>query len=58
MVFVCTTSFNVQKLCILPAECIYVFYMILTVSSDCFYKQNSLYDLCIGDVMCVRLGMN
>jgi hypothetical protein len=27
----CTTCFNIRKLCILPTECIYVFRMVLTV---------------------------
>jgi hypothetical protein len=32
--------FNTLKLCILPAECICVFHMILTMNSYCF--QNSI----------------
>jgi hypothetical protein len=37
VVTVCTTSFNVLKLCcILHKECMYVFRMILTINSDCF----------------------
>jgi hypothetical protein len=33
---VSTTCFNTPKLCILPTECVCVFYMILTVNSDFF----------------------
>jgi hypothetical protein len=27
---ICTTSFNITEVCILPTQCIYVFHMILT----------------------------
>jgi hypothetical protein len=30
----CTACFNVHKLCILSAQCIYAFHMILTLNSD------------------------
>jgi hypothetical protein len=36
----CTTSFSTLKRCILPAQCICVFHMVLTIiNSDCFLKQ-------------------
>jgi hypothetical protein len=31
--YTCTTCFNIPKLCILPAQCICVFHMVLTVNS-------------------------
>jgi hypothetical protein len=34
VVIIYTTCFNIVKLCILPAECIFVFRMVLTVDSD------------------------
>jgi hypothetical protein len=30
----CTTGFNIRKLFILPTDCIYVFRMVLTLSSE------------------------
>jgi hypothetical protein len=39
VVTICATFYNIQKLCILPTQCIYVFRMVLTVNSDCFPKQ-------------------
>jgi hypothetical protein len=39
-IYVCTTCYNIQKLCILPTQCIYVFRMILTINSDYFPKQH------------------
>jgi hypothetical protein len=35
----CTTSFNMQKLCILPTEGIYAFHMILKINIDYFPEQ-------------------
>jgi hypothetical protein len=40
VVAVCTNLFDVQKLCILPTQCIYVFHMVLTINSDYFPKQH------------------
>jgi hypothetical protein len=40
VVTICTTCFNTLKLCILPTQCVCVFRMILTISSDCFPKQH------------------
>jgi hypothetical protein len=37
---ICTTSFNILKLCLLTAECICMFRMVLTINSDCFPKQH------------------
>jgi len=31
-----STCFNIQKFCILPTECFYVFYTIYTMKSDFF----------------------
>jgi hypothetical protein len=39
MVTICTTRFNVVKLCILPTQCISVFRMVFTIKSDCFPKE-------------------
>jgi hypothetical protein len=33
VITVCTTHFNIPKLCILPAECICVFRRVLTINS-------------------------
>jgi hypothetical protein len=38
VVSICTTRFNIIKLCILPTQCICVFRMVLTINSECFPK--------------------
>jgi hypothetical protein len=35
----CIARLNIQKLCILPTDCIYVLRIVLTINSDCFPKQ-------------------
>jgi hypothetical protein len=50
---ICTTRFNILKLCFLPTEYICVFYMVLKINSDYFSKQ-----ICCGDVMCFLWGTN
>jgi hypothetical protein len=40
VVTICTTCYNIPKLCILPTECICVFRTVLTINSDCFPKQH------------------
>jgi hypothetical protein len=40
MVTICSTCFNVRKLCILPIECICMFRTVLTINSVCFPKQH------------------
>jgi len=37
---ICTTICNNQKLCMLPAHCIYVFSVIFTVNSNYFHKRH------------------
>jgi len=36
----CTTSFNIQKFCVLPTHCIYVFCVDLRTNSDYFSTQH------------------
>ena len=40
MVTICTTTFNIQKFCILPTHCIYVFYVDLRTNSYYFPIQH------------------
>jgi len=42
MVTICTTRFNIQQFCVLPTQCIYVFYVDLRTNGDYFQKQHSL----------------
>jgi hypothetical protein len=42
---------NIQKLCILPTQLIYVFRKILTVNSDYLIKQLQTIGRCNGDIM-------
>ena len=51
MVIICTTCFNVQTLCILPTQCIYMFRMILAVNCHYFPKQHQPLVLCNGDAV-------
>jgi hypothetical protein len=39
-VTMCTTYFNILKLCKLPTECISVFHVVLKVNIDYFSKQH------------------
>lgn len=50
-VIICTIHFNVQLLCIIPAEGIYVFHLIHTVNSYNFSKQHQQSDHRNGDVL-------
>jgi hypothetical protein len=36
----CAISFNTLKLCVLPTQCVCVFYIVLTVNSVCLPKQH------------------
>jgi hypothetical protein len=56
VVTICTTCFYILKLCIPPTECICMLRMVLTINCNCFTKQNSLVDLCSGDVICFLWG--
>lgn len=51
MVIICTTCFNIQILCVLPTQCIYVFHMILAVNCCYFPKQHQPIVLCNGDAV-------
>jgi len=51
MAIICTTFFNIQTLCILPTQCIYVFYMVLAVNCHYFPKQHQPIVLCDGDAV-------
>ena len=37
--YLCTTSFNIQKFCVLPTQCIYMFCVDLRTNSDYFSIQ-------------------
>jgi len=51
VVTICTTSFNIQKFCILPTQCIYVPCVDLRINSDYFLIQHWL--VCITEMECV-----
>jgi hypothetical protein len=50
MVIICTSWFNIQTLCILPTQCIYVFHMNLAVNCHYFPKHQPTV-LCNGDAV-------
>jgi hypothetical protein len=58
VVTICTTCFNILKLCSLPTECICVFRTVLTIHSDCSLKQHEPLGFCSGDVTCFLWGTN
>jgi hypothetical protein len=53
-----TTCFNILKLCILPTECICVFYMVFEMKRDCFPEQHEWAEFSSGDVFPVRCELN
>jgi hypothetical protein len=59
LVTMCTTCFKIKILFILPTECMYMFYVVLTINSNCFPKQHSLFGPYNGEaVFPVRYELN
>jgi hypothetical protein len=53
-----SACFNTKNRCILPAQCICVFHMALTINSDCYPKQQQPVGFCNGDGEALLWGRN